>query len=205
MIQPSVAGNIQPTGKGKDMLEIRTHGRGGQGSVIASEILADAFFHEGKFVQAFPAFGVERRGAPVMAFTRVSDGEIKERCQIYEPDHLIVLDRVLLSTVNVTDGLKDGGWIVINTNMDIDDVSLTDRYSVAVVDAARIALKYKLGSRAAPIVNTSIIGAFAGSTGLVGLDAVKKAINGFVPIKKEENMQAAEDAFNEVKIISGKK
>jgi 2-oxoacid:acceptor oxidoreductase gamma subunit (pyruvate/2-ketoisovalerate family) len=184
------------------MLEIRTHGRGGQGSVIASEILADAFFHEGKYVQAFPAFGVERRGAPVMAFTRASDTEIRERCQIYEPDHLIVLDRVLLATVNITEGLKDGGWIVINTNMDVDEEELLGRYRIATVDAAKIALKHRLGSLAAPIVNTSIIGAFAGATGLVGLDAVKKAIEGFVPIKKKENMQAAEDAYNEVKIIS---
>ncbi len=172
--------------------------------MIASEILADAFFHEGKFVQAFPAFGVERRGAPVMAFTRISDGKIRERCQIYEPDHLIVLDRVLLSTVNVTDGLKEGGWIVINTNMDIDDEELSGKFRVAIIDATKIALSHRLGSLASPIVNTSIIGAFAGATGLVGLDAVKEAINGFAPIKKEANMQAAEDAFNEVKIISGK-
>jgi 2-oxoacid:acceptor oxidoreductase gamma subunit (pyruvate/2-ketoisovalerate family) len=186
------------------MLEIRTHGRGGQGSVIASEILADAFFHEGKFVQAFPAFGVERRGAPVMAFTRISDSVIRERCQIYEPDHLIILDRILLSTVRVTDGLKDGGWIVINANEDIGYEELIPKYNVAIINAAKIALSHKLGSLAAPIVNTSIIGAFAGATGLVGLDAVKKAIDGFVPIKKEANMQAAEDAFNAVKIISGK-
>lgn len=185
------------------MLEIRTHGRGGQGSVIASEILADAFFHEGKYVQAFPAFGVERRGAPVMAFTRASEGEIRERCQIYEPDHLIVLDRVLLSTVNITEGLKEGGWIVINTNMAIEDDELS-KFKIATVDAAKIALNHRLGSLAAPIVNTSIIGAFAGATGLVGLDAVKQAIEGFVPFKKEANMQAAEDAFNEVKIISKK-
>jgi len=181
------------------MIEIRTHGRGGQGSVIASEILAEAFFHEGKFVQAFPAFGVERRGAPVMAFTRVSDGDIRERCQIYEPDHLIVLDRVLLGTVNITEGLKDGGWIVINTNTPVEDSGLTERYRIATVDAVRIALEHRLGSRSAPIVNTAIIGAFAGATGLVGLDAVKKAIEGFVPMKKEENMQAAVEAFNEVK------
>lgn len=184
------------------MIEIRTHGRGGQGSVIASEILADAFFHEGKFVQAFPAFGVERRGAPVMAFTRVSDGEVRERCQIYEPDHLIVLDPVLIETVNITDGLKEGGWIIINTNSPVENVDLTKRFHVACVDANRIALKHGLGSRAAPIVNTAIIGAFAGATGLVGIEAVKKAINGFVPLKKDENMAAAEDACNEVKIIS---
>ena len=184
------------------MIEIRTHGRGGQGAVIASEILAEAFFHEGKFVQAFPAFGVERRGAPVMAFTRVSDGEIRERCQIYEPDHLIVLDRVLLGTVNVTEGLKAGGWIVINTNTDVEDERLLSTFRVAVVDAASIAVQHRLGSRAAPIVNTAIIGAFAGVTGLVGLEAVRKAIEGQVPIKKKENIQAAEEAYNTVRIIS---
>ncbi|HSG27073.1 MAG TPA: 2-oxoacid:acceptor oxidoreductase family protein [Candidatus Krumholzibacterium sp.] len=184
------------------MIEIRTHGRGGQGSVIASEILADAFFHEGKFVQAFPAFGVERRGAPVMAFTRVSDEEVRERCQIYEPDHLIILDRVLTETVNVTEGLKDGGWIIVNTNSEKFDDEVLKRFHVAIVDANAIALRHKLGSRAAPIVNTSIIGAFAGATGLVGIDAVKKAIDGFVPLKKEANMQAAVDACNEVKILS---
>ena len=184
------------------MIEIRTHGRGGQGSVIASEILADAFFHEGKYVQAFPAFGVERRGAPVMAFTRVSDSEVRERCQIYEPDHLIVLDRVLIETVNITDGLKEGGWIIINTYGEIEDEDLKKKFKVATVDANAIALRHRLGSRAAPIVNTPMIGAFAGATGLVGIEAVKKAIGGFVPLKKEENMQAAVDACKEVKIIS---
>lgn len=184
------------------MIEIRTHGRGGQGAVIASEILAEAFFHEGKFVQAFPAFGVERRGAPVMAFTRVSDGEIRERCQIYEPDHLIVLDRVLLGTVNVSEGLKPGGWILINTNADVDDARLVSSFRIAVVDAASIALRHRLGSRAAPIVNTAILGAFAGATGLVGLEAVRKAIDGLVPIKKKENIQAAEEAYKSVRIIS---
>ena len=170
--------------------------------MIASEILADAFFHEGKFVQAFPAFGVERRGAPVMAFTRISDSEVRERCQIYEPDHLIVLDPVLIDTVNITDGLKEGGWIIINTNNPVENKELTEKYHVAVVDANSIALKYRLGSRSAPIVNTGIIGAFAGATRLVGIEAVKQAIEGFVPIKKEENMQAAVDACNEVKILS---
>ncbi|HMA76521.1 MAG TPA: 2-oxoacid:acceptor oxidoreductase family protein, partial [Candidatus Krumholzibacteriaceae bacterium] len=126
------------------MIEIRTHGRGGQGSVIASEILADAFFHEGKYVQAFPAFGVERRGAPVMAFTRVSESEIRERCQIYEPDHLVVLDSILIDTVNITEGLKEGGWIIINTSASLDDSGLAEKYNVATVDANAIAIKYGL-------------------------------------------------------------
>ena len=183
------------------MLEIRTHGRGGQGAVVASEILADAFFREKKFVQAFPAFGVERRGAPVVAFTRVSDGDIRERCEIYEPDHLIVLDPVLIDTVNITAGLKEGGWIVINTNRDMTGNPLLKKYRIATVDANTIALKHGLGSRSAPIVNTSIIGAFAGATKLVGLEAVLEAVQEFVPLRKENNAKATEEAFKSVVIV----
>ena len=98
------------------MIEIRIHGRGGQGAVIASEVLASAFFKEGKFVQAFPAFGVERRGAPVMAFTRVDDQPIRIRHFIYEPDHIIILDPTLIESTQVDSGLKENGWIVINTD-----------------------------------------------------------------------------------------
>lgn len=186
------------------MIEIRTHGRGGQGAVIASEILADAFFREGKFVQAFPAFGVERRGAPVVSFTRVSDGEIRERCEIYEPDHLIVLDPVLIETVNITSGLKPGGWIVINTNRDMSSSELAQKYRIATVDANAIALKYGLGSRSAPIVNTAIVGAFSGATELVSLDAVLEAVREFVPLRKDNNVKAAEEAARSVVIAKSK-
>jgi 2-oxoacid:acceptor oxidoreductase gamma subunit (pyruvate/2-ketoisovalerate family) len=184
------------------MIEIRTHGRGGQGAVIASEILAEAFFREKKFVQAFPAFGVERRGAPVVSFTRVSDGEIRERCEIYEPDHLIVLDPVLLDTVNVTAGLKEGGWIVVNTNRDLSGTEALSKFRLATVDANRIALKFGLGSRSAPIVNTAIVGAFAGATKLVGLEAVLDAVEEFVPLRKENNRKAAEEAYHAVSVGS---
>ena len=98
------------------MIEIRIHGRGGQGAVIASEVLASAFFKEGKFVQAFPAFGVERRGAPVAAFTRVDDQPIRIRHFIYEPDHIIILDPTLIESTQVDSGLKENGWIIINTD-----------------------------------------------------------------------------------------
>jgi len=186
------------------MIEIRTHGRGGQGAVIASEILADAFFREGKYVQAFPAFGVERRGAPVVAFTRVSESEIRERCQIYEPDHLIVLDPVLIDTINITSGLKDGGWIVINTNRDMSDSDLLERYRLAIIDANGIAVKHGLGSRATPIVNTAILGAFSAASGLVGLEAVLDAVEEFVPLKKKENRLATKEAYESVKVLSRK-
>lgn len=172
--------------------------------MIASEILADAFFREGKFVQAFPAFGVERRGAPVVSFTRVSDGEIRERCEIYEPDHLIVLDPVLIETVNITGGLKPGGWIVINTNRDMSSSELTKKYRIATVDANAIALKYGLGSRSAPIVNTAIVGAFSGATKLVSLDAVLDAVREFVPLRKDNNVKAAEEAARSVVIVKSK-
>ena len=96
------------------MQEIRFHGRGGQGAVIGSEVLAQAFFLENKYVQAFPAFGVERRGAPVTAFCRVDDQHIYLRNQIYTPDHVVVLDSSLLKTGGVTQGLKKCGTIVVN-------------------------------------------------------------------------------------------
>ena len=98
------------------MIEIRIHGRGGQGAVIASEVLASAFFMEGKYVQAFPAFGVERRGAPVAAYTRIDDQPIRIRHFIYEPDHIIILDPTLIESTQVDAGLKDNGWMVINTD-----------------------------------------------------------------------------------------
>lgn len=97
------------------MVEIRFHGRGGQGAVIASKILASALFKEGKYAQSFPAFGAERRGAPVMAFTRFDKKTITRRSMVYEPDHVVVLDEPILEVVDVTAGLKENGWILINT------------------------------------------------------------------------------------------
>jgi len=182
------------------MIEIRTHGRGGQGAVIASKVLANALFKEGRFVQAFPAFGVERRGAPVVAFTRFDDSPIRHRCEIYEPDHLIVLDEALIETVDVTAGLKPGGWIIINTTSNPDSFPYTANFKVAAIDAAGVAWRHRLGSRATPIVNTAIIGALARATGLVGIDAVLEAIEEYAPVKPEDNKLAARDAYNEVRI-----
>ena len=179
------------------MVEIRTHGRGGQGAVIASKVLANALFKEGRFVQAFPAFGVERRGAPVVSFTRFDESPVRLRCEIYKPDHLIVLDQALTETIDITAGLKDGGWIIINTHMKPEVFPYKDRFKLAVVDAAAVAIRHRLGSRATPIVNTAILGAFAKATGLVGIDAVVEAVGESVPMKQKENQQAAIDAFNE--------
>jgi len=181
------------------LIEVRFHGRGGQGAVIASEILASALFSGGRYVQTFPQFGVERRGAPVSAFLRIDDKPINLRCRIYNPDHIIVLDPILIESVNVTDGLKKGGWIVINTTKSPKDFPNFSDFRVAVVDASGIAIKYRLGPKTAPIVNTAILGAFARATGLVSLESILKAMEDYVPVKLDDNKRAAKEAYEEVK------
>jgi len=177
------------------MIEIRIHGRGGQGAVIASEVLASAFFKEGKFVQAFPAFGVERRGAPVAAFTRVDDQPIRIRHFIYEPDHIIILDPTLIESTQVDSGLKENGWIVMNTDKPPRTFGRFSRFRVATVDANRIALEHKLGSATAPIVNTAILGAFAKITGMLSVDSLVEAMAEFVPVNKAGNAAAIKEAY----------
>jgi 2-oxoacid:acceptor oxidoreductase gamma subunit (pyruvate/2-ketoisovalerate family) len=181
------------------MVEIRIHGRGGQGAVIAGKILASAVFKDGKYCQSFPAFGVERRGAPVTAFTRIDDRYVNLRCEIYEPDHLVVLDPTLMEGVNITAGLKEGGIIVVNSEKDASELSFDRKYRVATVDASGIAVRHHLGTMTSPIVNTAILGAFARATGLVTIDSVIEAIRESVPVRQEENAKAAKDAYDEVK------
>lgn len=154
--------------------QFRFHGRGGQGAVIGAEILAKAAFLEGKWSQAFPFFGAERRGAPVKAFTRISDREINCRSQIYEPDYVVVLDSKLLETVNVLEGLEPEGMIIINTNKRPEDLDLG--FVVATVNATDIALKFDLLIAGMPVVNTAMLGALAKATKEVSMDSISKAI-----------------------------
>ena len=184
------------------MIEVRFHGRGGQGAVVASEILASALFAEGKFVQAFPAFGIERRGAPVAAFLRISSEPIRLRCQIESPDHVVILDPTLISVVDVTSGLKSGGWILVNSDQDPDAFPglTTAGWRVATVDASGIATRLRLGGKTNPIVNTAILGAFAQVTGLVTLESVVKAIEEGAPVKPRQNREAAREAFGAVRM-----
>ncbi len=177
------------------MIEIRMHGRGGQGAVIACKILASALFKEGKFAQSFPAFGVERRGAPVLAFTRVDDRPIRLRCEIYEPDHLVVLDPTLITSTNVTSGLKKGGTILINSEQPAEFFQLPADFKTVTIDASSIAVKHHLGTRSIPIVNTAILGAFSKMTGIVGMSALTAALKEFVPARQEENVEAAIEAY----------
>ena len=177
------------------MRELRIHGRGGQGAVIASKVLAVALFREGRWVQSFPAFGVERRGAPVMAFLRMDDEPIRLRCEVESPEALIILDPTLIEAVDVTAGLQHGGRILINSDRAPETYEeLGSRFRVATVDAARIAASHGIGSRTQPIVNTAILGAFAVFSGMVKLDSVCEAIREEVPIKPDENDAAAREA-----------
>ncbi len=184
------------------MMEIRFHGRGGQGSVVAAKILADAFFREDKHVQSFPAFGVERRGAPVTAFTRVDDAHIYLRCNIYDPDIVIVLDPTLINEVGVTSGMKTGGTMLINIPCEEFDASEYGEFMVATVDATAIAIRHGLGTNSNPIVNSAILGAFARATGLVSIESVAESIRGGVPKGAEENAAAARDAYGETHILN---
>jgi 2-oxoisovalerate ferredoxin oxidoreductase gamma subunit len=180
------------------MIEIRFHGRGGQGAVVASNILATAAFKEGKDVQSFPYFGVERRGSPVTAFTRIDDKPIIIRSQIYEPDYVVVLDPSLLKGIGkeIIAGLKPEGLILINTRH--KDVKFEGHNKIAIVNATESALKNSLGSKTSPIVNTAILGAFSKATGIVKLGSILESIREAIPIKTENNVQAAKDSFDAV-------
>ncbi|MCD6193520.1 MAG: pyruvate ferredoxin oxidoreductase [Candidatus Aminicenantes bacterium 4484_214] len=180
------------------MVEIRFHGRGGQGTVVASKILADAINKEGKFVQAYPEFGVERRGAPVYAFIRIDETPIFDKSRIYSPDHIVVLDPTLIEAIDVTEGLKEKGWIIVNTDKKPQELAFPTKYRVATIDATHIALKHQLGTRATPIVNTAIVGAVVKVLDLARLESVIQAVKEGVPLKPEENAAAAKEAYESV-------
>ena len=182
------------------MIEIRIHGRGGQGAVVASKMLVTAAAKEGKKVQAFPFFGAERRGAAVAAFARIDDQKIRIHSEVYTPDYVIVLDPVLYKTVPVTAGLKKGGAILLNSPQDPSSYSFPDDFKVATVDAGGIARRHKLGSRTEPIVNTAVLGAFAKVTGIIGIEALAETIRESIPGKGKENEAAAREAYGNVKI-----
>lgn len=181
------------------MIEIRFHGRGGQGAVVASELLAMAAVMDGRMASAFPSFGSERRGAPVMAFCRIDDKPIRIHAGIYEPDYVIVLDPKLIRMVNVLDGLKADGKILINSSKDPEELDLKTENPVFTIDAVDIAIKHGLGTATAPIVNTAMIGAFAAICPEVTIDSVVKSIKAKAPAKKEENAAAAKEAYERVR------
>ncbi len=166
--------------------------------MTASKILATAGFLENKWATSFPFFGTERRGAPVTAFTRIDEKKIELKSQIYEPDAVIILDRSLLKTVRITEGLKEGGLIVINGKR--GEVSESGNFKMGYIDAASIALKHGLGDPSNPIVSTSVLGAFSKVSGMVSLDSIKRATRDLVPSKVQQNIDAIEEAFELVEM-----
>jgi len=177
------------------MVEIRFHGRGGQGTVVASKILADAIAKEGNYVQAYPEFGVERRGAPVFSFIRIDDKPIYDKSRIYNPDHVVIVDPTLIEAIDVTEGLKDGGWIIVNSDKKPKELDFPKKYKVATINATEISVRHKLGTLAAPIVNTAIVGAVVKILKLAKIESVLEAVREGVPIKPEDNAAAALEAY----------
>ena len=177
------------------MRELRIHGRGGQGSVTAAELIAVAAFKRGVFSQAFPAFGVERRGAPVQAFVRFSDEKIRLRSQVYEPDYVIVQDSTLIKDVDVFAGMKKGGIILINTSGEIGG-TIPDGVRFIPIDATKLALEV-LG---VPITNTTLMGAFAAASGEITLEALEEAVRErFSGSLADKNVTASRKAFELIK------
>ena len=180
------------------MQEIRFHGRGGQGTVLASISLAKAFFDAGWQVQTFPLFGVERRGAPVEAYLRIDHEKIRLRSGVYCPDHVVVMDAKLTATIDVSRGLKPGGWILVNSQAAPAGGLFAGDHRLAWVDATAIALAHHLGTRTHPIINTAMMGAFARIMEMPAMAHIEAAIRREVPAKKEENVAAARAAYQQV-------
>jgi 2-oxoacid:acceptor oxidoreductase gamma subunit (pyruvate/2-ketoisovalerate family)/2-oxoacid:acceptor oxidoreductase delta subunit (pyruvate/2-ketoisovalerate family) len=163
---------------------------------MAAEALADAAFLEDNYAVAFPFFGAERRGAPVVAFTRVDKEKIRIRTQIYEPDYVVVLDDKLADLINITEGLKKDGMAIINSPKKPNDIDLGKKVTTATVDATSISLDV-LG---VPITNSAILGAFAKASGLLSIDSIKKGIVDMFSMRinkklAEKNAQAAAIAY----------
>jgi pyruvate ferredoxin oxidoreductase gamma subunit len=184
------------------MFQVRIHGRGGQGVVTAAEMLSIAAFDEGRHAQAFPSFGSERTGAPVVAFCRIADQEIRLREPIMEPDALIIQDPTLLHQVDVFSGLKPDGYILINTSKTFAELGLADLVRgrpaerLCTVPATEIALRC-VGR---PVPNVPLLAGFAAISGILKLDSVTKAIEDkFSGKVAAGNVAAATEAFNTVR------
>jgi pyruvate ferredoxin oxidoreductase gamma subunit len=182
------------------MITVRIHGRGGQGNVTLAELIAMAAFYNGKQVQAFPVFGVERKGSPVTAFVKINDKFIRSRAQVYEPDYILVLDPSLVAIANVLTGAKKNTIVIVNSDKLPAQVCPGYGGVVYCVPVLKIALE-KIGK---PIINTAMLGAFAKISGLIKIDAAKKAIAEHLGEKYDQtlidkNTMALLEAYDYVK------
>jgi 2-oxoacid:acceptor oxidoreductase gamma subunit (pyruvate/2-ketoisovalerate family) len=179
------------------MKEIRFHGRGGQGAVMAAKMLASAAAQEKMCVASFPMYGFERRGMPVIAFTRLDDNVIREKTQIYTPDCLMVIDPTLLALPTLFDGLKPGGILILNAARPLDKRPSENLEKVGVVNATHVAL-CEIGR---DIPNTCLLGALAKTTGWLSLDSVLQGLGDYLEGSMlEKNIRNATRGYNEVEV-----
>lgn len=180
------------------MIEVRWHGRGGQGAVTSVELLALAAIDEGRYAQGFPAFGAERRGAPVVAYNRIDDKHVKNRSPIVAPDFVVCLDETLVGSVNITEGLKPEGTLIMNTQKTAKEIAelMNFKGKIATIDATSIAWK-ELG---VPITNTTILGALIKVAGIVKLDSLKAPVDHRFGRIANKNLAAMKRAYDEVKM-----
>ena len=180
------------------MFQVRIHGRGGQGVVSASQMMSVAAFYQGRYSQSFPSFGSERMGAPVTAFVRIDDREIELREPVLDPDLLIVQDPTLFNAIDVFSGLKEDGYVLINSSQSVEELGIEDALRrlpaghAVTVPATELALKHLRR----PTPNTVLLGAFAAISDLLEMDGVEKAIREKFPGKLGEmNVAAAKAAY----------
>jgi 2-oxoacid:acceptor oxidoreductase gamma subunit (pyruvate/2-ketoisovalerate family) len=178
--------------------EIRIHGRGGQGAVLAARMLASAFVAEGKHVASFPMYGFERRGAPVVAFTRVDDKPIMEKTQIYNPDCMVVIDPGLMKIPTLFNGLKPGGVLILNSKKPLEASPSENLKILGVVNATQIAVE-EIGR---DIPNTCLLGAFAAVTGWLEVKSVLACLGDYLSGDiLQRNLKSAERGYKEVEVI----
>jgi len=180
------------------MIEIKFVGRGGQGAVIASQILAKVFFLMGKYPQCFSVFGGERRGAPVASFLRVDDKKIFLKCEIRRPDVMIYMAPDLVDEAEVASLLKPDGLILINNALTTNEFTGLRKFRLALIDALTIAEGLGMGAT----INTAILGAYARSSGSIPMESLEQAIRETVPAKIDANVAAARKAYELTKVFS---
>ncbi len=178
------------------MIEIKFKGQGGQGVVVASEILGKAFFAEGKFPQCFSLFGSERRGAPVFGFLRVDKEPILLKCQIKRPDQLVLFDLSLMEELEILQELKPGGTLLINTDKEIDSFEGLRQYKIGLIDAVSIARRAGVEG----VFNTTLLGAYASLTQLVKKETLIEVVRQMIFTKTESNIDALNEAYDKVQI-----
>ncbi|MEE9200105.1 MAG: pyruvate ferredoxin oxidoreductase subunit gamma [Candidatus Brocadiales bacterium] len=178
------------------MIEIRLHGRGGQGIVTSGELIGFAAFSDGKYSQAMPAFGSERTGSPVVTYVRIDDKPIRIKIPIHHPDYIIIQDATLLDSVPVLDGLKPDGLVIVNTKKTPEELGLDVSSRVKTVPATELAME-ALGL---PIVNTTILGIFAAASGQISIEGIHKAIEHKFPSElAKKNIVAAQKGYDLIK------